>query len=168
MECPECKKAKLVVRFGRTGEFLGCPNYPECSFTCNFHRNENGELECIAPEKPKILDEKCPVCGNNLREVVGRFGPFIACSAYPKCKYIPKKVANFPCPMCKTGEVIEKKWRGGTMWGCANYPNCKFAVFGDIEQTPCPKCKLPFLVKKFAKDGTVTLICSDKTCGYKQ
>ncbi|MCX5922604.1 MAG: type I DNA topoisomerase [Candidatus Dependentiae bacterium] len=165
--CPNCKKEQLIVRFGKTGEFLGCPNYPECTFTCNFHRTEENKLECVEAEEPKVLDEKCPTCGSPLRQVVGRYGPFIACSNYPTCKYIHKIKAGFPCP-ADGGEVVQRKWRGGSFWGCSNYPKCKFAVFGDIVETPCPDCKLPFLVKKVAKDGTITLLCHDKKCGYKK
>lgn len=167
VECPECKKAKLVVRFGKAGEFLGCPNYPECKFTCNFQRTADNKLECVEAKEPVVLDEKCPDCGSPLRQVIGRYGPFIACSNYPNCKYIHKNKAKFPCPL-DGGEVVQRKWRGGNFWGCSNYPKCKFAVFGDIEETPCPKCKAPFLVKKTAKDGTVTLFCHDKACGYKK
>ncbi|MDR3551041.1 MAG: type I DNA topoisomerase [Candidatus Babeliales bacterium] len=165
--CPNCQKANLIVRFGKAGEFLGCPNYPECKFTCNFQRTEENKLECVATPEPQVLDEKCPVCGSPLRQVVGRFGPFIACSNYPTCKYIHKVKASFPCPL-DGGEVVQRSWRGGKFWGCANYPKCKFAVFGDIEEIPCPDCKAPFLVKKVAKDGTVTLMCHDKKCGYKK
>ena len=42
----------------------------------------------------KCLNEKCPQCGKPLREVIGKFGPFIACSGYPECKYIHKNVAK--------------------------------------------------------------------------
>lgn len=167
VDCPNCKKAKLVVRFGKAGEFLGCPNYPECKFTCNFHRTADNKLECVEAQEPVVLEEKCPECGSPLRQVIGRFGPFVACSNYPNCKYIHKNKAKFSCPM-DGGEVVQRKWRGGNFWGCSNYPKCKFAIFGDIEETPCPKCKTPFLVKKVAKDGTVTLFCHDKACGYKK
>jgi len=166
--CPNCKQANLIVRFGKTGEFLGCPRYPECKFTCNFHRTEDNKLECVEIEPPKELNEKCPNCGKPLRQVMGRYGPFIACSGYPECKYIHQVKAGFKCPLCKTGDIAQRTWRGGKFWGCTNYPKCKFAVFGEIEETPCPQCKLPFLVKKTKKDGTVTLVCHDKTCGYKK
>ena len=160
-------RAELRVRrFGKSGEFLGCLGYPKCSFTSNFKRNEQGEIELVQAAQPQMLDEKCPQCGKPLRQLVGKFGPFIACSGYPDCKYIKHVTASFPCPL-DGGQVVQRRWRGGSFWGCNNYPKCKFAVFGDIEETPCPKCKLPFLVKKVDKDGKVTLFCSDKNCGYK-
>ncbi|KKP29317.1 MAG: topoisomerase protein [candidate division TM6 bacterium GW2011_GWF2_30_66] len=165
--CPDCKKHHLSIRFGKTGEFLGCMGYPECKFTCNFERTEDGKIQCVETKEPEVLEEKCPQCGKNLREMRGRFGMFIACSGYPECKYIKKNYAKFKCPLDE-GEVVEKKWRGGKMWGCANYPKCKFAIFGDIEETPCPQCKkFKFLVKKVNAKGEVTLMCYDKTCGYK-
>ncbi len=163
--CPECGKHKLAIRFGKGGEFLGCMGYPDCPFTTNFKRDEHGVIELVAAEKPKVLDELCPKCGKPLRELIGKYGPFIACSGYPECKYIKQNTANFPCPQCG-GSIIERAWRGGKFWGCSNYPKCKFAIFDQIEQTPCPQCKAPFLVKKFNKDGTVTLRCHDKNCGY--
>jgi len=167
IKCPKCKKHKLVIRFGKAGEFLGCPGYPDCKFTSNFKRNEEGKIELVKIEGPVLLEEKCPQCGKQLRKVVGKFGPFIACSGYPECKYIHREKASFPCPSCKKGAVIKRRWRGGIFWGCDQYPDCKFAAFGDIEETPCPLCKAPFLVKKVAKDGTITLSCHTKTCGYK-
>lgn len=164
--CPECKEHKLAIRFGKSGSFLGCLGYPECNFTSNFTRAEDGTIELTQAETPVLLDETCPNCGKQLRMIKGRFGMFKACSGYPECKYIPQVKASFKCPSCKKGDIVQRKWRGGTMWGCSNYPQCKFAIFSDIEETPCPKCKLPFLMKKVSKDGKVTLLCSDKNCGY--
>lgn len=164
--CPKCGKHKLAIRFGKTGEFVGCLGYPECNFTSNFKRDESGTLELVKMDEPKELDMKCPNCGKNLRQVIGKFGPFIACSGYPECKYIHQNKASFKCPL-DGGDVVQRSWKGGKFWGCSNYPKCKFAVFGEIEETPCPKCKLPFLIKKVNKAGEVTLLCSDKNCGYK-
>jgi DNA topoisomerase-1 len=165
IKCPKCKKNMLNIRFGKSGEFLGCAGYPECDFTSNFERTESGEIKLIKAEPPKMLKEKCPQCGKPLRVLHGRFGEFIACSGYPDCKYIKQEVAGFACPLDK-GQVVRKVWRGGKFWGCANYPQCKFAVFDEIEEIPCPQCKLPFLVKKTDKEGNVTLLCFDKACGY--
>lgn len=169
VDCPECKDSKLIIRFGKAGEFLGCPEFPNCDFTSNFVRNEeDGTIKLVAKEQPQELDMKCPKCGKAMREMVGRFGKFISCSGYPDCKYIHQDKAGFQCPK-DGGDVVKRKWRGGTFWGCGNYPKCKFALFGEIEETPCPDCKLPALIKKTdPKTDTVTLLCSDKKCGYKK
>lgn len=165
--CPKCKKHKLAIRVSRNGPFLGCLGYPDCDFTSNFKRLEDGSIEIVQAPAPELLDELCPKCKKNkLRQMTGKFGPFIACSGYPACKYIQQTKASFPCPLDK-GDVLKKQWRGNVFWGCAHYPKCKFVVFGNIEETPCPSCKLPFLVVKFDKQGNRYLVCSDKECGYK-
>jgi len=163
--CTQCNNEKLVIRIGKTGEFIGCPGYPECKFTSNFSRNEDGTLVLTEAEGPQLLDEECPSCQKPLRLMKGRFGEFTACSGYPTCKYIKQNIAPFPCPQCE-GNIIERKWRGGKFWGCAAYPKCKFAIFSDIENKPCPTCKAPYLLKTTLKSGT-TISCSDKTCDYK-
>lgn len=166
--CPACSKNKLAIRFGKAGEFIGCTGFPECSFTSNFTQAEDGTIQLVQKEEPALLDEVCPQCKKNkLRTAVGRYGPFTACSGYPECKYIHQTKAQFACPLDK-GEVVQRTWRGGKFWGCANYPKCKFAVFGDIEATPCPQCKLPFLVKKTGAQGTESIRCWSKECGYAQ
>jgi DNA topoisomerase-1 len=163
--CPECKKGKLVIRFGKTGSFLGCDRFPECKFTTNFKRSENGTIELIKHEEPQLLDIKCPQCTKSMRKLRGKYGEFVACSGYPECKYIQQEKAWFPCPL-DGGDVVKRKWRGGTFWGCNNYPKCKFAIFGEIEHQACPKCKSPYLIKKVNKEGVVTLLCGNKECGW--
>ncbi len=166
IKCPECKKHYLAIRFSKNGEFLGCLGYPECKYTTNFTRDEEGKIQIVQTEKPKELDMQCPNCGRPLVERIGKFGPFKACSGYPECKYIHQEKAPFPCPECK-GDIIQRAWRGGKFWGCSNYPKCKFAIFGEIEESKCPKCKAPFLVRKETKEGTV-IFCNNKECGYKK
>jgi len=161
--CPECKQHNLIIRFGKSGQFLGCPGYPECKFTTNFTRDESGKIQMVEKQEAQILDQTCPKCGKPLRLVRGRFGEFKACSGYPECKYIHQETAGFKCPSCKKGDIIKRKWKRGSFWGCSNYPKCKFAIFGEIVEKPCPKCKLPFLVREKDK-----IRCSDTSCGYTE
>jgi len=77
--------------------------------------------------------EKCPDCEDGqlvLRE--GRFGKFIACSTFPKCKHTePIALPGVVCPKCG-GKLVEKRARKGQrriFYGCANYPNCDFTTW---------------------------------------
>lgn len=168
LNCPECK-SPLVTRFGKTGEFVGCSKYPECKFTSNVKRDEEGNVSLSAPTETEITNETCPNCGKTLVKKMGRFGPFLACPGYPECKYIHQDALKAPCPQCK-GKITKRRWRGGSFWGCSNYPTCKFSIFGEVKETPCPKCKTSWYlnVVKDKKTETVKLICPEKTCGYSQ
>jgi DNA topoisomerase-1 len=164
--CPKCNQGKLSIRFGKAGEFLGCTNFPECTFTSNFTRDEKGVIELKEAEAPQLLDKTCPTCGKPLRQMRGKFGDFISCSGYPECKYIERKSLPFPCPQCGKN-IIERAWRGGKFWGCSGYPQCKLAIFDTIEETPCPECAWPFLTSKTDKNDHTVYKCANKDCTYK-
>jgi len=79
------------------------------------------------------IGEACPECGEPLRERRGRFGKFIACSAYPACKYkrnLPgqERAEDQPtdetCPTCGKPMVI-KHGRFGKFIACSGYPECR-------------------------------------------
>jgi len=167
IQCPTCKQANLVIRFGKAGSFVGCPRYPECHFTSNFERTEDGSIKIIETSGPQLLEELCPLCQKPLRAMMGRYGPFIACSGYPTCTYIHQIKASFVCPE-SGGNVIRRSWKGKIFWGCSDYPKCTFAISGDIEDRQCPQCKKqPYLLKKHTKAGII-LACPDKNCGYQE
>lgn len=169
IQCPECKKY-LFIRFGKAGEFLGCEGFPECKFTSNFKRNEDGKLELVEAEEPvnEVVDIKCEKCGKEMIRRMGRFGPFIACSGYPECKHIHQAKLKMPCPKCKK-PIGKRSWRGGTFWGCTGYPKCKFAIFGDVVEKKCPKCKKePYLLVVKKKDKPELNNCPNKDCGYSK
>ena len=138
--CPKCQEegrgeAKLVIKLGRFGRFVGCRNYPECTYT----REMSGQTR---PE-PELLEETCPECGRPLMSRVGRYGPFIGCSGYPECKYIKKEVktTGVKCPECGQGELIERRGRFGPFYSCSRYPDCKFSVNQTPVAEPCPACQ---------------------------
>lgn len=165
IDCPTCKKNKLLIRMSKSGSFLGCSGFPECTFTSKFKRDEQGAIELVETEQPKLLDENCEKCTSPLRKMVGRYGEFISCSGYPKCKYIKQNKAWFNCPKCDNN-IIERKWRGGTLWGCEKYPKCKFSIFSDIVNENCGKCKsVKYMTKKTTKAGT-TIICPNQDCKH--
>jgi DNA topoisomerase I len=164
IKCPECGKG-LVIRFGKSGEFLGCSGFPECTFTSQFTKDEQGKIMLEEKKEPETIDIKCPNCGKNLVEKMGKFGPFYACPGYPECKYIHQESLKMPCPQCG-GKVVKRVSRRGSFWGCANYPKCKLIISGDVKEEACPKCKNPYLQVKKDPTGKVTVYCPNKECDY--
>jgi DNA topoisomerase I len=165
--CEKCG-ALMVVKWGRNGEFLACPKYPECKNTKNFKRSDEGEIEIAAEEE---VDETCEQCGRPMLLRFGKFGKFLGCSGYPECKNIQplqKPVdLGIKCPECKEGNIKERKSRWGKVfYGCDKYPECKFASWDKPLPTPCPDCDSPILVEKVTKRAGRTHRCYKKECGY--
>jgi DNA topoisomerase-1 len=79
----------------------------------------------------EVIDEKCPLSGDPLVIRMGRFGKFIACSSFPKCKYTRQYAdkIDMKCPRDGGDIVIKKTRRGKTFYGCSNYPKCTFAAW---------------------------------------
>ena len=121
------------------------------------------------------IGEKCPECGSELVLRKGRYGEFIACSNFPKCKYSrniakdneksaeagttaaakPKrelKKLDVPCPKCG-GEIVERFSRRGKFYGCANYPKCDFISNYEPVEQKCNECGGD-MIKKELKKGT--------------
>lgn len=97
-------------------------------------------LEKPAPER---LGEPCPECGKELLIRTSRFGPFVACSGFPACRYkrsIPKLV-GVNCPICQEGQMVEKRSsRGKIFYSCDRYPACTFSVWSRPLPGACPEC----------------------------
>jgi DNA topoisomerase-1 len=96
--------------------------------------------------------EDCPNCGSPLVIRKGKYGEFISCSNYPKCKYIKteKKEATIltDCPKCG-GKIIEKRTKKGKIfYGCNNYPKCDFALWDKPTGEKCPNCGNLLVEKK--------------------
>ncbi len=121
------------------------------------------------------IGEKCPECGSELVLRKGRYGEFIACSNFPKCKYsrnVAKdneksaetgattaakskrelKKLDVPCPKCG-GEIVERFSRRGKFYGCANYPKCDFISNYEPVAQKCDECGGD-MIKKELKKGT--------------
>ena len=91
--------------------------------------NAYEHMEKLAPEKTGQI---CPDCGGELVIRQGRFGKFISCSNYPKCRYtanLPKEAPEETgemCPECGSPLVKRKSRYGTTFIGCSNYPQCSY------------------------------------------
>ena len=168
--CPECNK-DLVIKFGKAGSFLACSAYPECTFTSNFERDEQGQVHLVAREK--IAQEvvgKCPECQSDLVIKKARTGSrFIACTGYPKCKHAEPFSTKVPCPSCKTGTLVEKSSKKGKIfYACDQYPKCDYALWDMPLAETCPQCNFPILTRKIMRGGAIKICCPEKTCNYSK
>jgi DNA topoisomerase-1 len=94
----------------------------------------------VRVEEP--TDEICETCGRPMVIKTGRFGPFLSCSGFPECKAsrpIVKKTGA-SCPQ-DGGELLERKGKGRTFYGCSNYPACGFTISRRPLPVRCPECE---------------------------
>ena len=90
--CDKCG-AKMIIKMGRYGKFLACPNYPECKNIKNYD----------------VVVGTCPKCGKNLLEKTSKSGKkFYGCSGYPDCDFaVWDKPTEEKCPKCQS-MMLEK------------------------------------------------------------
>jgi DNA topoisomerase-1 len=99
-----------------------------------------------AHDVEEIEKEPCPECGGRLTVKSGRFGPFIACTNYPECRFTkplkrdkaPDKPTDEVCKECGAPMVI-KTGRYGEFLACTTYPKCKHTRPIPLG-VKCPKC----------------------------
>jgi DNA topoisomerase-1 len=168
--CPQCG-SNLVMRFGRYGGFVGCSNYPECSYTRDLSPREEE-----APASDEEI-EPCEKCGKPMVLRRSRYGAFYGCSGYPECRNLRKigggttasKTTGVPCPDCGKGEIHEKRSRRGKIfYSCDRYPDCKFALWNRPVAKACPKCGAPLLVEKTTKKKGTRLLCQQDGCSFAE
>ncbi|MDR1396937.1 MAG: type I DNA topoisomerase [Desulfarculales bacterium] len=215
IDCPHCARP-LNIRLGKHGEFLACSAWPECNYTSDFERDDKGAVIPVAgPELPEEkcdkcgapmivkkgrfglflacsaypkcrnnipldangqpmeassweeLKDKCPKCGSALLLRTSRAGnKFIACSAYPKCRYATSPPLDVACPECG-GQLTEKRSRRGkAFYGCNNYPECKFASWDKPVDHICPACGGKIMLEKVTRQGKSSLLCPNSECKY--
>ena len=164
-KCPECGK-QLSIRLGRNGRFIGCTDYPTCSYTRNL--NDDG----TEANEPEIVEGRsCPKCESPLVIKTGRYGKFIGCSAYPKCKHIEPLEkpldTGVECPQCNKDNILKRKSRYGKIfYSCAGYPKCDYALWNVPIKESCPDCNWPVLTLKSTKRRGPEKVCPQKECKY--
>ncbi|WP_367711089.1 type I DNA topoisomerase [Helicobacter pylori] len=125
---------------------------------------EAGKKNIISQKVHEKTGQSCPKCGGELVKKNSRYGEFIACNNYPKCKYIKQtETANDGanqelCEKCG-GEMVQKFSRNGAFLACSNYPECKNTK--SLKNTPnakeiiegvkCPECGGDIALKRSKK-----------------
>ncbi|WP_231192184.1 type I DNA topoisomerase [Helicobacter pylori] len=125
---------------------------------------EAGKKNIISQKVHEKTGQSCPKCGGELVKKNSRYGEFIACNNYPKCKYV-KQAENAndgakqeSCEKCG-GEMVQKFSKNGAFLACNNYPECKNTK--SLKNTPnaneiiegvkCPECGGDIALKKSKK-----------------
>lgn len=133
-----------------------------------WHSLINGFYQKFLPQLKKagastgevvMTDIKCEKCGSNMVEREGKFGKFLACSAFPKCRNIKSlkpeteknesKITEIICDKCGAN-MVEKQGKYGKFLGCSNYPKCtniKQIEPENIETIICDKCGETMVLK---------------------
>jgi DNA topoisomerase I len=163
--CDKCGKP-MVKKWGRYGTFLACSGYPECRNT----RQLAGEGEGLPEVHETVAAELCPLDAAHGAMVVkrGRFGPFLACSAYPECKATKRlvrgeggklqveavQVIDETCPTC--GKPLAwRRGRFGRFIACSDYPACKYIKKKEAREIGllCPDCGQGQVVERKGRWG---------------
>ncbi len=104
MPCDKCS-APMVIKQSRRGEFLACSRYPDCKNAKAFELDLDGNIKVIEKEEPVIREDiKCEKCGKPMAERKGRYGKFVGCTGYPKCRNIKNIDEN--------GNIVASKPKG--------------------------------------------------------
>ena len=167
--CEKCGRM-MEIKWGRNGKFLACPGYkedPPCKNTQNFEKLPDGTIKVVA-KQDMTTDEKCEKCGSPMVIKVGRFGKFMACSAYPNCKTTKAIPLGVKCPQDGGNLVQKRSKKGRTFYACGNYPSCEFALWDRPVNKACPNCHAPFLIEKISKQSGNSVQCRNQDCGYKE
>ncbi|WP_024116083.1 type I DNA topoisomerase [Helicobacter pylori] len=125
---------------------------------------EAGKKNIISQKVHEKTGQSCPKCGGELVKKNSRYGEFIACNNYPKCKYVKQTenandgVKQELCEKCG-GEMVQKFSRNGAFLACNNYPECKNTK--SLKNTPnaneiiegvkCPECGGDIALKRSKK-----------------
>ena len=170
-KCDKCN-APMIIKTGRYGKFLACSSYPECKNIKSMpgtDRNKDGKDDSkeIEELQKKYKGEICKKCGSPMAIKIGKFGPFLACTAYPECRNIVNIKENnsstgVKCPKCNQGEIVQKRSRRGIFYACDQYPDCKNAYWSKPTGEKCPDCE-SLLVEN--NNGAK---CSNKGCGFEK
>jgi len=130
-------------------------------------RKASSEIEKVEL-KPEEAGKDCPVCGKPMVIRNGRYGRFLACSGFPKCRYTESvnEETGITCPQCGRKVIALRTKKGRRFYGCEGYPQCDFRSWNLPTEKKCPQCGEP-MVRKRGR-GQEYLACTSKECRYKE
>ena len=151
--CEKCG-AKMIVKMGRYGKYLSCPNYPNC---------KNIKPYSLAEGPEEVSDVKCDACGTLMVYRTGPYGRYLKC---PSCGANKAIVIDtgIVCPKCHEGHMVQRRsHRGRIFYGCSRYPKCDMALWNEPINQFCETCGA-IMTKKTYKTGKEVISCSNPDC----
>ena len=151
--CEKCG-AKMIVKMGRYGKYLACPNYPNC---------KNIKPYSLAEGPEEVSDVKCDACGTLMVYRTGPYGRYLKC---PSCGANKAIVIDtgIVCPKCHEGHMVQRRsHRGRIFCGCSRYPKCDMALWNEPINQFCETCGA-IMTKKTYKTGKEVISCSNPDC----
>ena len=151
--CEKCG-AKMIVKMGRYGKYLACPNYPNC---------KNIKPYSLAEGPEEVSDVKCDACGTLMVYRTGPYGRYLKC---PSCGANKAIVIDtgIVCPKCHEGHMVQRRsHRGRIFYGCSRYPKCDMALWNEPINQFCETCGA-IMTKKTYKTGKEVISCSNPDC----
>ena len=151
--CEKCG-AKMIVKMGRYGKYLACPNYPNC---------KNIKPYSLAEGPEEVSDVKCDACGTLMVYRTGPYGRYLKC---PSCGANKAIVIDtgIVCPKCHEGHMVQRRsHRGRFFYGCSRYPKCDMALWNEPINQFCETCGA-IMTKKTYKTGKEVISCSNPDC----
>ncbi len=151
--CEKCG-AKMIVKMGRYGKYLACPNYPNC---------KNIKPYSLAEGPEEVSDVKCDACGTLMVYRTGPYGRYLKC---PSCGANKAIVIDtgIVCPKCHEGHMVQRRsHRGRICYGCSRYPKCDMALWNEPINQFCETCGA-IMTKKTYKTGKEVISCSNPDC----
>lgn len=151
--CEKCG-AKMIVKMGRYGKYLACPNYPNC---------KNIKPYSLAEGPEEVSDVKCDACSTLMVYRTGPYGRYLKC---PSCGANKAIVIDtgIVCPKCHEGHMVQRRsHRGRIFYGCSRYPKCDMALWNEPINQFCETCGA-IMTKKTYKTGKEVISCSNPDC----
>ncbi len=120
----------------------------------------------VTKSGPEPTGRICPVDGGELVIRYGRYGKFVSCGNFPKCRYVELEKIGRKCPE-DGGELVIRQGRNGKFISCSNYPNCRYTEpWLEKIGVKCPKDGGD-LVERKTRNGRMVYSCSNyPTCDF--
>lgn len=115
----------------------------------------------------EVSDVPCDKCNDGTMMVIreGRFGKFLACPNFPKCRNTKPILhpIGVKCPKCGADILERKSKTGKVFYGCERYPDCDYTTWDKPLNEECPECK-HMMVEHVERNGSKRKFCSNQEC----